>query len=395
MGRIAESSTKEVFSFGPGRVRLTTSSVMGFLAMLSVAASLPAAEPVAELPIEIIAIRDNGRSIVNGKVVARGTFQYESRGDQSPGAAAKSIECSEVLEFVFDFPAEKSSFRRARTRIQGEDLNHVDDFKLAGLVSTPGYSLQIAQSRNSPSPSVGVYNPIVDWRRLPRYLFPIVDLRVVSMVSYDGLPGPFSDVVGFLESGLFSVTDEGGGIRRLEAVDKDGFTYRYWSDEHSGFQIVRAETTRKEDARRKRGLPIRILSDSETSWMQKNGVWVPQSLSLRTESHGTTSRLQVSFDWQSLNEGVNDDDFRWETWNLPKGAFVVDQRLGRDRSIHLRDCSLPDEIELPAAAVITPGISRRLLILVNVVLLSFAAGWLLRSFLHRRRRLASTTRNLG
>jgi len=85
-------------------------------------------------------------------------------------------------------------------------------------------------------------------------------------------------------------------------------------------------------------------------------------------------QLNLTFDWESLNQGVRGESFRWEHWELGKGDFVVDQRLGRDRPIYLRDFTLPDEVEIRSSNAAQPRTFHRILILGNVVLLSLGGG---------------------
>lgn len=338
----------------------------------------------AELPIEVLAIRDNGRSLINGKVTARGSFRYEASNGRSEQSVDQAVDCDEVLEFAFDHATNRSSFRRTRRRTRGEDFPHLDDFEVAGLIATPQYSLQIAQSRGSKAPSVGVYEPIVDPKRIPRYLAPLIDLRVVSLATYDNLSGPFDAYTQFLESDTVKVIPEGGGITRIEGQDESRQMYRYWTDERSGHQVIRHQTTQDEQAYLSRRLPVPVVAESETAWTSINGVWVPRSLTLRSTSRQSVTRLDLTFDWQSVNQGVSDDDFQWENWALPPGAFVVDQRLGRDQPIYLRDYSLPDEVALAAPPRAQTVRTQRFLILINVIAAGLLTGWLVRTWRRNR-----------
>jgi hypothetical protein len=361
-------------------------SVIPVIAFFTLAPVLTASTPSTDVSLEVLAIRDNARGLLNGKAVARGTIRFELRDENAPKNPARIVECEEVLEFAFDYAANRISFQRRRERIAGDGFPQLDDFQLAGLVSTPELSLQISQTKGSLGHSVGIYEPIVDWKRLPRYLDPVVDIRVVSLASYDSLFGPFEDFATFLESDAITVTDEGGGIRRLQGSDDTDLTYRYWTDERVGLQVVRQQTTRDEQAYQSRGLRVPVVSESETTWTQINGTWIPVSLTMQTRARLTTTRLQLTFDWQSVNQGVTDDAFDWQAWDLPSGAFVVDQRLGRDKSIYLRDFSMPDEVQFPIRPKSTTVRRQRIMILGNVIVAGLVAGWFVnRCFFGTRR----------
>ena len=79
----------------PGRAGLNCcKGALGAVTATLFVSTLLASEPSTDLPIEIVAIRDNGRSVVNGKVIGRGTIQVESRSEKSGTETVKSVECS-------------------------------------------------------------------------------------------------------------------------------------------------------------------------------------------------------------------------------------------------------------------------------------------------------------
>ena len=66
---------------------------------------------------------------------------------------------------------------------------------------------------------------------------------------------------------------------------------------------------------------------SSTTWIERNGVWVPETVT--TEYLGGYSvprSLALTYEWSSVNRPVAADRFDWQTLDLPAGKHVVDYR---------------------------------------------------------------------
>ena len=123
--------------------------------------------------------------------------------------------------------------------------------------------------------------------------------------------------------------EEENGIIRYEyqnRMEEYGILIRRvtWVDTKNGFTDIRHKSIYEYDSQE---FQPRIDYDTRVSWKQKEGVWVPVEIIFDATQHGgpkpTPERLVMTFDWESLNEPVDDKYFSYRDFGLSNQSVVT------------------------------------------------------------------------
>lgn len=103
---------------------------------------------------------------------------------------------------------------------------------------------------------------------------------------------------------------------------------RVWIDANLGFAPVR-----REDFERDLSVGAPKWSDSpnsvsELTWEKKSDAWVARTFSIWRTSSSRKASYALTFDWQSVNEPVDDLLFSADGLVVPKGTMLVDMSTG-------------------------------------------------------------------
>lgn len=82
-------------------------------------------------------------------------------------------------------------------------------------------------------------------------------------------------------------------------------------------------------------------SHSQTTWIQKDGVWVPERISLKD---GLGNTAEVEFVWHQINQ-LQKSDFHFGRFAVKKGTPVTDLRLSRDKPVKIGE--IGEEFVIP------------------------------------------------
>ncbi len=113
------------------------------------------------------------------------------------------------------------------------------------------------------------------------------------------------------------------------------------------------------------------------TWMEKNGIWVPTSLAADIESYSThvdrrtARRYELAFQWESVNEPLDEKLFDWAGMKLPEKTRVLDNRLGWPPIVVAsvgQYVAPPPQPELPASSF---GPGWRILLIVGLHAVAF------------------------
>ena len=121
-----------------------------------------------------------------------------------------------------------------------------------------------------------------------------------------------------------------------------------------------------------------LSCSSQVDWKQTSGVWVPAKAVLR--DRGASSRTDLSFDWQSVNEPIDSSVFDVAGIEAPRGTSVWDLTLGNA----VLDSVVGQSERILYAEMPRPSPARLVIVLANVVFL-MALFWFI---WHRSRRRA-------
>jgi hypothetical protein len=141
------------------------------------------------------------------------------------------------------------------------------------------------------------------------------------------------------ESNLLEAVKE-AEYYRLSWKGAPGTKNAAWFDEDRGFCPVQMES--RFDA----APDAPPFNSSELTLIQKDGVWVPETLSMRRTS-GPSNERYVAYvlDWRSVNRELGDEMFAVEALNDPgEKVQVIDYRLGQP--IFVSD-PFAESVELP------------------------------------------------
>lgn len=165
--------------------------------------------------------------------------------------------------------------------------------------------------------------------KAPGHIRPF-DVRLVGLTNWGTLDAgeTWESLFPELQRRVTAMVREGETFYRATWIYAEaGVKIDCWFDARQGFSPVRLE---------QRTRPVKNPGDwreaSETgasTWAKVGEVWVPKTLSQETKSSGGSSRREISFQWENVNQGVENALFTWQGMGLPKGTQVIDRRLGR------------------------------------------------------------------
>lgn len=354
-----------------------------------------------ELPPEVVAIRKNAEQLVSGEYTATGTLTVEFRKVDPPqrrsreemrqrfkepfeqvgqqqklendGRLAKQDdgfeqtppvveinEYREVLHSAFDYEAQKLAFRRSRQPIVESRLSSFDLPNEIAVISTPEHTIRRRDFSSDTTWRVEIDSPVA----LPaqsKDLYPQGTLQQIFDARSMGWHGLYELGVHFdteflsgFDPKTISVTDEEKGMRRIEALrpldaPMPAILFTWWLDKAQGFQPVRFERNSRyldptpfQSAMDQRRKPNET---SKLSWDRVDGVWVLKSLEMHSTQFGmigSEARLQLQFDWKSVNQPISDDKFDWRSWNIPPESGVYDVRNDKSKPLLVERIALPN-----------------------------------------------------
>ncbi len=85
-----------------------------------------------------------------------------------------------------------------------------------------------------------------------------------------------------------------------------------------------------------------LHGEIRVTWVKQGDLWLPSKL---TEDRTIgLSTVELAFDWTAVNTPIADREFEIDSLGVPKGTLIVDQRLGREKTIVLGHTGAPIEI---------------------------------------------------
>ena len=242
---------------------------------------------------------------------------------------------------AFDFDADKFRFDRTGPIREGKvppaplgaDARSSWTLKMRGGRMIRLKDRNISNGDDSMQVRIGSMNPMVqnDLRPLDVRAFGLFYWQ--SMSSFPATPYP-----KFLEyyerDQADEVVEERRGIWKITKTFPTylGHTSRriLWIDQKAGFSPIRLELRQRDDS-----MPAGTWSapdfESETTWIEIAGVWVPKTARI-VDDPGTAkvASYEFPFDWEMVNGVVPPETFTLAGLKLKPGYQVVDDTLGRD-----------------------------------------------------------------
>jgi len=167
--------------------------------------------------------------------------------------------------------------------------------------------------------------------------------------------------------GIESCVEEGDGVYRVDWMVSERKHISRWIDTKRGFTPIRMESRYRlpELGETQWRAPFQT---HEIKWTQIADVWVPASYQIfyrmelppekdpeppdyKYTPRYRTFHCEYAFEWESVNEPVDEAYFNYEGFDLPDGTKIADARAGelrvlgvigtRDRAVAERDLSNP------------------------------------------------------
>ncbi len=122
---------------------------------------------------------------------------------------------------------------------------------------------------------------------------------------------------------LTNVSAAGNGVWRVSWTAAQGVKFALWLNRDTGYGPIRYEA-RWPDGHQP---PIEL---SEATWTQVGNVWVPKSVKMERNEGPERSRLDLVFEWKSVNQPIADDLFEFKSL-VPPGqpAQVISFESGK------------------------------------------------------------------
>jgi hypothetical protein len=177
------------------------------------------------------------------------------------------------------------------------------------------------------------------------------------------------------EREVVEVEAAGKGIWRIRWLAfKGSLDITTWFDQETGYSPIRRESRYTWY----RPTPPLPQETSEATWMKVSGVWVPKSLVLERTIKTGHVKIDVAFEWESVNEPVPEAVFQTGSM-LPAGesAQVISTELGRPVVLETIKGGPPHERtgdEKPASSSIPRHGIRRWVIPLNIFILLALVG---------------------
>lgn len=166
------------------------------------------------------------------------------------------------------------------------------------------------------------------------------DVRVFGFDGYPLFGAQFQEVAEFFdspvcESKIYRVTKHPDDLWEIER--RSGFREHvkrvWWFDESKDFAIIRDSYFTVQVLTKTGPIthPEIPTHETETTWKNVNDVWVQDTMAYRNRIQQIDTGLV--FDWEVVNQAVNDRVFSVEGLDAPNSTAVVDMRTGSPVSI--------------------------------------------------------------
>lgn len=320
-----------------------------------------AADPTVVIDADSLVktIRENAERLRAGEFVATGTFTWRLFERDKTGRLTseepKEINLyQESIVCAFDFDKSYFSFRRERRPSEGARKQPSLLFQYVGL---PHHSVFL-ESQDDKRINVKVQEPGFPESDGRIFVQPVFDPRVIGFAGILKLHGRFEDLFkDYFPDEPTTVHSHGSGIWRLNrhssvnSARGYGITRSWWCDETQGLQPVKYSQQHVADdaapGAARYNQQSRPSQESEVTWSQASGIWVPTHLKLFGEAYQSDYRLQLEIDWRNVNRPVSEEVFDWRKWDLPLGTVVYDDRLHGDAPVMLSVIGSSLEVDLP------------------------------------------------
>lgn len=301
---------------------------------LAEASDAPSAQG-SDRPAALAAIRENGERLRSGIYSAVGTLEHTPTqlGKHSAALTDQSpVMIEESIEGAFDHEEGKFHFSRLRNQIAGEKSVKFGMWTKSWIILRPENSIQARMNKSDGIASVSIATPVMP-QTAPAFFQPVFDVRILGMTGVKGLKSSFDDLLRGFEETAFEEVSDGGKLVRLRADIPVGDTnygerFEIWLDPAQGYQPIRYTVT--QGVFTELETSDQLVTKSETSWIQIEGVWVPRTVELFSRSPEWDELLRLAFDWKSVNEPVQESWFTWEGLDLPDGSQVADTSIVND-----------------------------------------------------------------
>jgi hypothetical protein len=317
---------------------------------------------------EVIAVRENAERIRLGQYNANGTLSISSRNGNEE-------RYTELIEGAFDFDDDRLAFHRVRKQLSGDPNSRFATVPDARIVRTPEFTLFARGATVGSEIEVVIHPPGHPMDRAG-FIEPLLNVRCMSIVPLKWLTLNCPEMFAFVEKSQPSQEEQSDGVvrfdvaRQLEGGARE--RYSWWCDPKQGSQVVRFEANAG-----RYGAPYSV---SQTKWTQYEDVWVPKTFEIEGNRGNTKVKLQLEFQWTSVNQPLSETNFSWRSWNLPLKSRVIDARMGPDKAIQIE--RIGDELErdlpLPGSSV-----TRIIFITISVIAIGGVTGWLIARWVAR------------
>ncbi|MDA7980083.1 MAG: hypothetical protein MPJ50_15050 [Pirellulales bacterium] len=164
-----------------------------------------------------------------------------------------------------------------------------------------------------------------------RYAF---NPRLVGALSYNTLVSPrardWPGQVRVHQEGIAECSDEGNGIYRISYRHADETIRRdIYFDTKQGYAPIRYRSFAGPPSEEVVHAAVRWeeCESGECRWILVNDVWIPSSLTQSTYYTGRSGQQRnLTFEWLNVNEGIENEVFTWQGFNLPNQTSIVDVR---------------------------------------------------------------------
>jgi len=252
---------------------------------------------------------------------------FRATGREQRIGRSGSPEMDSPVEFfcAFDYEADLFRFERdvpaIRRNPEKEEKARVEREK--GLyIRTPKYSLHWTHEQSDM-----VKRQNVD-AKPPRPATPF-DVRSLGLAFSLDVHVSFPKQTRALsEDEVVEVAEEAQGICRvLWETDQPGTFVTAWFDQQQGHSPIRVEVRVGDLA----DLPAAPLQRAKTTWTNISDVWVPRTfLSQYFDIDGELrSKVEVAFQWESVNEPVPEKLFTAAGMGLPPETRLVSYETGK------------------------------------------------------------------
>lgn len=130
-------------------------------------------------------------------------------------------------------------------------------------------------------------------------------------------------VKGYQKAKLYKIITLSDSVKRIEFLYDNPSTSLAWAidiNPEQGFTCVGSQLTETS----KRDGKVTIPQKSTVSWTLNSGVWVPTEFAMESIVGKTTSILQFTFEYASVNTDVDDKRFLLESIPLPEFGAIID-----------------------------------------------------------------------